>query len=396
MTACSDVSAYQWLTGDEARAQLDELAADRAALHAAVARLRERFSAEQTHLLLEQVELRRRASAKFAQSHGMFFTRTGLEQATDEWVAAYKASRFKQRHGGASIAAVADLCCGIGGDLIALTREEPTLGIDSHPVAAHFAAVNSGARVEAMNVVEYDVASAIAWHIDPDRRDNRRRTSSLEACEPNLSTIERLLTRNPHAALKLAPATHVPLAWAERCELEWISRDGECRQLVAWHGELAQKPGQRLATILARQGDSTPHTVVGVPDQRVPIVRSPERFVFDVDAAVLAARLKGALAADYSLSALSSGATYLTGPRPVGNAALACFEVAEVMPLQTRKLAHYLRERAVGKLEIKKRGVDLTPEQLRRELKLRGDDAATLLICRVGGRPTAIVARRIV
>jgi hypothetical protein len=75
---------------------------------------------------------------------------------------------------------------------------------------------------------------------------------------------------------------------------------------------------------------------------------------------------------------------------------LACFEVAEVMPLQTRKLAHYLRERAVGKLEIKKRGVDLTPEQLRRELKLRGDDAATLLICRVGGRPTAIVARRIV
>jgi hypothetical protein len=35
------------------------------------------------------------------------------------------------------------------------------------------------------------------------------------------------------------------------------------------------------------------------------------------------------------------------------------------------------------------------PEKLRRELKLRGDNAATLLITKVAGRPTAILAHRV-
>ena len=46
-------------------------------------------------------------------------------------------------------------------------------------------------------------------------------------------------------------------------------------------------------------------------------------------------------------------------------------------------------------LEIKKRGVDIDPEKLRRDLKLRGDNAATLLITRIAGRATAILAMRL-
>ena len=80
--------------GRRSRALLDELAGDAAPLHTAVARLRGTLSPAQTHLLLEQVELRRRATAKFTHAARMFFTRIGLEQATDEWVARYKAARF--------------------------------------------------------------------------------------------------------------------------------------------------------------------------------------------------------------------------------------------------------------------------------------------------------------
>src|SRR5262245_34407500 len=124
MTVCSDLAEYQWLTGGEAGAVLDELAAGSGPIHTAVSRLRVRFTSTQTHLLMEQVELRRKASAKFSQAHRMFFTRVGLEQATDEWVAAYKASRFAglgdQDRGYSGSPAVADVCCGIGGDLLAL------------------------------------------------------------------------------------------------------------------------------------------------------------------------------------------------------------------------------------------------------------------------------------
>jgi hypothetical protein len=134
--------------------------------------------------------------------------------------------------------------------------------------------------------------------------------------------------------------------------------------------------------------------VIGAADREIGIAEAPDRYVFDVDPAVLPARLEGALAAEHELTALATGPSYLTGPRAVCDSALACFEVAEVLPFETRKLARYLRERAIGVLEIKKRGVEMEPEKLRRELKLRGERSATLLVCRVAGRPAAIVARR--
>jgi hypothetical protein len=339
-------------------------------------------------LLLEQAGLRRRASAKFAHAARMFFTRVGLEQATDEWVAAHKAKRFIGR------SMVADLCCGIGGDLMALAREGGVVGVDRNPVAAHFAAANTRAEVRVADVLDFDLVRGSAWHIDPDRRSAGRRTISLQACQPNLAGIERLLARSQHAAVKLAPATKAPEAWEDRCELEWITRDRECRQLVAWHGDLAQSPGQRRATILPAAGQVAPRCVIGAPNQSIAVTDRPERYVFDVDPAVLAARLQGVLAAEYDLNALSDGPGYLTGSHEIFDAALSCFEVVDVLPFETRKLARYLRERAVGQLEIKKRGVELDPEKLRRDLKLRGDNAVTLLICRVAGRPMAIVARR--
>jgi hypothetical protein len=390
MTTCSDVAEYDWLTGSEAGALLEELAGDNEPLHNAVERFRGRLSPARTHLLMEQIELRRRAAAKFTQAARMFFTRIGLEQATDEWVANYKASRFIG-HG-----RVADLCCGVGGDLMALAVKGNAVGVDRDPVAAHFAAVNSGAFVHTADVDKFDLGGIDAWHIDPDRRPGGRRTTSLESCEPDLSVIERLLARVPQAAVKLAPACRVPGDWTERCELEWISRGRECRQLIAWHGNLATAPGQHRATILPADGSVAVRTIVNQPGVPIPIVNKTDRYIFDIDPAVLAAGLKGALAAEHELSALSDGPTYLTGPRAIADAALACFGVKDILPLRVRDLSRHLRAGGVGQLEIKKRGVEIDPEKLRRDLKLHGDNTATLLITRIAGRPSAIVARRLV
>jgi hypothetical protein len=209
-----------------------------------------------------------------------------------------------------------------------------------------------------------------------------------------LQTLERLLAALPQAAIKLAPATQVPSAWMERCELEWISRGGECRQLVAWHGDLAGERGQHRATIVGEHG-LVMRTITGHAAQPVPLTNRMDRFIFDVDPAVSASRLTGALAAEFGLSSLSAGATYLTGPAPVGDPAISCFQVDEVVPLRVRTLTKFLRHRQIGELEIKKRGVDVLPEKLRKELKLRGENAATLLITPVAERPTAILAHRV-
>src|SRR3954453_5545799 len=76
--------------------------------------LRARFDADLAAAAVETVMLRERAAAKFSRAGQMFFTRDALEQATAEPVARQRATRF------AGVSSVWDLCCSIGGDLIAL------------------------------------------------------------------------------------------------------------------------------------------------------------------------------------------------------------------------------------------------------------------------------------
>jgi hypothetical protein len=68
--------------------------------------------------------------------------------------------------------------------------------------------------------------------------------------------------------------------------------------------------------------------------------------------------------------------------------------VLEVLPYSERGLASALKARGIGSLEIKKRGIDVAPEALRRRLKLSGDASATVILTRVLGKRMALIAER--
>ena len=81
---------------------------------AVAAALRREYPASLAAAAVAQHELRLAAREKFSRAMEMLFTRAGYEQSSSETIARHRAARF----GGAR--RVADLCCGIGGDLIAL------------------------------------------------------------------------------------------------------------------------------------------------------------------------------------------------------------------------------------------------------------------------------------
>ncbi len=238
------------------------------------------------------------------------------------------------------------------------------------------------------------VTEVDAWHLDPDRRTGDARTSRAELAEPGLETIEQLRQANPHGAIKLAPAAEAPEVWQEAGNREWIETRGECRQQMVWLGSLASEPGSSQATLLdvatgeaaSFRGDAT--IPLSVADSIGP-------FVFDPAPSLVAARLTGALAEVLGLASLAAQSLYLTGPHAVQHPLLQSFAVEAEMPLDVRQLRSYFQLRGVGRLEIKKRGVTLTPETLRPQLQLRGDAAATLLLTRIGQRTTALVCQRI-
>ncbi|MBP86573.1 MAG: hypothetical protein CMJ64_07655 [Planctomycetaceae bacterium] len=354
--------------------------------------LRKNLSADRTHLILEQIELRKRAVAKFRAAERMFFTRQLLEQATDERIAEYKAKRF------AAGDRVADLCCGIGGDLLTLCHRGPCLAVDRDPVALLLAEVNcqySGGEVQCEISDVQDVMETLdvaAWHIDPDRRSSGTRTSRVEFADPGRETLMCLIKRQDSGAIKLAPAAELDHELADEAELEWISSRRECRQQVAWLGKLAQQAGMHTATSIDRRGEATSFT--GMPRAGCAIAK-PSRYLFDPDPALVAARLVGAVANAFDLAAVSTGASYLTGESLVHHSLLTPFEIEEVLPLDTKRLRAMLRDKEIGRLEIKVRGVQVKPEELRIQIQSRGDQKATILVFQSEGSTCVALAHRL-
>jgi len=389
------LDAYRWLVGDEAQIWLQKVADDLAGeppRPAAVAALRKQLGADRSALVLEQVELRAKGREKFAHAAELFFTRRGLEQATDEPLATYKSQRFTE------FADVADLCCGIGGDAMALAQDHAVHLVDRDEVSLLLAAANvqrsggiSGKKAAA-SVEPGHVADIAAWHIDPDRRTSGQRTSRVELGEPGVEIIDALRATCPHAAVKLAPAADVPLPWSRDCQREWIETRGECRQQVAWFGRLAEEPGLSTATRIDANGEACSYS--GQPDAALRFAGQVSAYLFDPSPSLLAARLAGSLAGVLELSALAPQSLYLTGESEIAHPHLQTFAVEQVLPLDIRQLRSWLQARGVGRLEIKKRGVDVTPESLRRQLALAGENSATLILARAGDQARAIVCRR--
>ncbi|MGC5237349.1 THUMP-like domain-containing protein [Streptomyces albogriseolus] len=376
----------------EGRALLDEVRDTDPAHELAVAtRLRRDHPAELVSAALGQARLRQRAVAKFGAEDAarMFFTPNGVEQSTRRGVAAYRAERLRA----AGVRSVADLCCGIGGDAIALARAGiRVLAVDRDPQTAAAARANADAlglagliEVREADVTEVDTSAYDAVFVDPARRSSKRgRIFDPEAYSPPLSWAVRAALKAPRAAaLKVAPGIPHEAVPAE-AEAEWISDGGDVKEAVLWFGTA---PGTVRATLLPG-----PRTLVsrGLPD---PAVRPVGRYLYEPDGAVIRSHLVAEVAEPLDGGLIDPTIAYITAdtlnPTPYATA----YEITDRLPFNVKKLKALLREREVGVLTVKKRGSAVEPEELRRKAlpKPHGTASVTVFLTRVAGAPTMLL-----
>ncbi len=265
----------------------------------------------------------------------------------------------------------------------------------------------TAARVVCDDVKNFSLANFEAWHIDPDRRPTGRRTTRINLHEPGPEVLKGLLMTCPSGAIKLAPAATFEEPWWKEAELEWISRDRQCRQLVAWFGALAQHSGKRRATKVRGGSNERSNTIaasfIGQPNLESAVAPKLGRYVFEPDPAVLAAKIEGALAAKLDLQAVAIEIAYFTADRATDHPLMSAFEVLDVMPYHAKTIRKWLAARGIKQIEIKKRGVPLDPEAVRRDVLPReqnhGQEVAngvTILLTRIDGRICAIMGRRVI
>lgn len=390
--------------------------------------------AELVAAALTQSRLRRDARAKFGDfAERMLFTDDGLQQSTRLPVAARHARRFRD----AGVASVADLGCGLGADAMAAAALGlDVVAVESDETTAAAATMNLAAfpeaRVEhtaaedfvaARRLLEPGRADSLGWGLwlDPARRDvdagrsaggRTRRLWDPETFSPPLSLVTELAATGAPLGVKLGPGLPHELIPAD-CEAEWVSLDGQVVEVVLWFNALARPGVRRAATVLRTAGhQSTDDAGLAVeeltsgedfaaaPENEAAGVAGLTGLLCEPDGAVIRAGLVADLAERLGGRMLDEHIAYFCldaeeTEAAASTATVRAYRVVEVLDFSVKRLKRWVAEHGVGRLEIKKRGVDVVPEQLRTQLlggrKKRDGAAATLVITRLGEDRVAAV-----
>jgi hypothetical protein len=361
---------------------------------------------------LTQSRLRAKGQEKFGEfANGMLFTADGLEQATRLEIAARHAQRFR----GAGIRQVFDLGCGIGADAMAIAGLDLTVtAIDADEVTATVAGVNlrhwAGASAfigtaEGTQLPSGEGARHSGVWLDParrtpgvtDARGKTRRVFRLDAISPTWETVQTIARAMPATGAKLSPSfPHGAIPAG--AEAQWTSLGGEVLECALWWGPLVKRAGRSALVIGAggrswtvREADSD-----GSGGSAAPVASSLGQiggWLYEPDRAVIRAGLTRALTSVVDGFELDSGVGYVTSDRCVDVGYARRFAVDESMPLNVKALRAWLRERDVGRVTIKKRGVALDADELRRQLRLSGSVEMTLVLTRVKNQQVCLVVR---
>ncbi|WP_410506908.1 class I SAM-dependent methyltransferase [[Mycobacterium] appelbergii] len=384
-----DIGAVAYLRSEAGAQALREVGRYRlagASLVSDIASVRTQFG-DRAPVLVETVQLRRRATAKFADPSSWLFTDEALQQATAAPVAAHRARRLTG-------ARVHDATCSIGSELAALRASAADLvGSDIDPVRLAMAANNlDGGRVvplcraDALRPITGDAVVIL----DPARRQGGRRRFDPRAFTPALDALFDVY-RDRDIVVKCAPGIDFD-ALARMGfdgEIEVTSLAGGVREACLWSAGLAGAGVRRRATLLDRGEQITDADPDDCP------VAPAGRWIVDPDGAVVRAGLVRHYAARHGLWQLDPDIAYLSGDElPAG---LRGFEVLEQLSYHERRLRTALAARDVGAVEILIRGVDVDPDVLRPRLRLRGSQQLTVVITRLGSgaqsRATAFICR---
>ena len=352
-----------------------------------------------------------KAREKFGPATTLWGPPEAIEQASSPLAAAHKATRFAalKPH------AIADFCCGIGGDTLALAAIAPTLALDLSPIRLRCLELNAAATPQPhpIETLQADLTTLdfstlriqnsefriqnSAFHIDPSRRAAGRRFHLYADMLPGPVTLAALIAQFPAGAIKLSPA--VDFATLPAGHLELLSESGRVTQAVLWTGTLAAPfpPNTRTVTLL-RPGHPS-FTYTAEPNLLAPPPSVPLAYFYEIDPATHRAGLAPALAAALSLAPLSEDAGYLTSRTLLPHPLLTAFAHLETIPYDEKRLTRLLGTLTgpPGPVEVKTRGgLPLKTDLLQRHFSAATAAACTVVLYRgLSDTVVATVCRRI-
>lgn len=374
--------------------------------------------------VLTQLKLRTQAEAKFGPFvDQMIFTDAGLQQATALQVAAHHARRFIR----AGVDEVIDLGAGLGADALAIAGiDMPVTAVEIDETTAAATTINlmpfPHATVEVADATEWVEHNPVAegtvrgYWLDPARRKTLShgtvRIFDPEAFSPPLSFVEALADTGYALGVKLGPAlSHNVIP--DNAEAQWVSLHGSVVEAVLWFN-MAQRSDVRRAGLVITASGTAELTAAtdfgGSPTVPVAGIEGATGYLYEPDGAIIRAGLVTDVMVEHFMDDDPSDAqagrqldehiAYFCSDAYVSTPFATAYQIVEVLPYKIKTLRRYMKEHGVTRLDIKKRGVDVSPEELRRTLmqglnskKPTAGQHLTLVLTRVGDARYAIVVQ---
>jgi len=340
-------------------------------------------------IALTQAKLRKRAEAKFGEfAQRMFFTEDALEQASRLQIAALHANRFKQ----ANITQIADLGCGIGAESLAfasLDLKVSAYEIDevTSAIAAYNLAIFENVEVKNEDVTKLDLTKQEALFFDPARRNSKARLFNPQDFAPNFTWVIEQAKQKP-SGIKLGPG-HPHNQIPEEAEAQWVSVEGDLVELSLWFNETKRPEVKRSALLITK--DAKHELKTNEKEEPAPTGELGQ-YIHEPDNAVIRSHLINLLAEQTNTHTIDPNIAYLSSNEPQSSPWLKSYKVIKELPFDRKQLKAHIKQNDIGTLEIKKRGADITPEALRKELSPKGPNKATLIITRIGDAHKALFA----
>lgn len=349
--------------------------------------MRRHWPAAQAAAALNQVALRRRGIAKFGGlAEQLFLTSDGLEQATRADVGRWRAARLVS----AGAESVLDLGCGVGADAIAFAEAGlDVVAVEADPATAVLAQANLGPRGrvlcgDAVELAPELLAGGVAVFADPSRRTAAGRTWRVGDLSPSWDFVVGLLAERL-GCVKAAPG--LPSAFIpDGVATTWVSHRGDLVETSLWSGPWPA--GSRSAVLLPSGAE------LAAGERREPPAGPVGRYLYEPDPAVIRAGAVAALAERLDARTASPGIAYLFADALVRSPFATAFDVLDELPFDERTLRSWVREQGIGVIEIKVRGLDVDPAVLRRRLKPRGLNTATIVLTPTTKGARSLVVRR--
>lgn len=381
--------------------------------------LRKKYDNDTVSTALTQLDLQKTAYIKHGeQTQNLLFIRTSLEQSTRYPIAKLHAMRFENK----KLEKIADLGCGIGIDsyaiaeVISQNQTNTTCEIKSYELEPQISEITKH-NLSAFPIctvindnienIKFDEEKFDALYADPARRKNGKRIHDPNQWSPSLDTIYSWLKHCPNIGAKLAPGIEYKYLHP-KSETNWVSVNGELVESSIWFGALKQHTG-KTATILKIDNQNniifsktlnfdsdSSQSATQIETTTIPLQKG--LYITEVDPAILRANGLAWVSEKLDAKLISENISYLISKQQCSNNELLSliqqWEIIDYCTLKPKKINEMLQNHSIGSVEIKKRGTDISPENLRKTLKLKGKTQGTIILSRYDNKHVCLLVQK--